>query len=115
MYLTSFVHREDLFKITERWLCGRLEPEDGARISEILVCDGFVLGEILDEVETVLNFARSMTWNEKHPVVALITEVYHKGVRLSARAMREIEAQVERLPKLGRWFVDIHGERLRLG
>ncbi len=50
MYLTSFVHREDLFKITERWLCGRLEPEDGARISEILVCDGFVLGEILDEV-----------------------------------------------------------------
>jgi hypothetical protein len=72
-------------------------------------------GEILDEVETVLNFARSMTWNEKHPVVSLITEVYHKGVRLSARAMREIEAQVERLPKLGRWFVDIHGERLRLG
>src|SRR5512135_2947221 len=54
-------------------------------------------GEILDEV------------------VSLITEVYHKGVRLSARAMRDIEAQVERLPKLGRWFVDIHGERLRLG
>jgi len=72
-------------------------------------------GEILDEVETVLNFARSMSWNGKHPMVELITQVYHKGIRLSARAMREIEAQVERLPRLGKWFVDIHGDKLRLG
>jgi hypothetical protein len=72
-------------------------------------------GEILDEVEVVLNFARSMTWNGKHPVVELINKVYHKGVRLSAQAMREIEAQVDRLPKLGKWFVDIYGAKLRLG
>ena len=72
-------------------------------------------GEILDDVEAVLNFARSMTWNGKHPAVELITRVYPQGVRLSAQAMKEIEAQVERLPKLGRWFVDIHGEKLRLG
>ena len=56
-----------------------------------------------------------MTWNGKHPVVELMTQVYQRGVRLSARAMREIEAQVERLPKLGKWFVDIHGDKLRLG
>jgi hypothetical protein len=72
-------------------------------------------GEILDEVEVVLNFARSMTWNGKHPVVELINKVYHKGVRLSAQEMREIEAQVDRLPKLGKWFVDIYGAKLRLG
>jgi hypothetical protein len=72
-------------------------------------------GEILDDVEAVLGFARSMTWNGRHPTVELITRVYHKGVRLSARAMKEIEAQVERLPKLGKWFVDIHGDKLRLG
>jgi Rhodopirellula transposase DDE domain len=72
-------------------------------------------GEILDEVETALHFARSMTWNGKHPMVELITQDYQKGVRLSARAMREIETQVERLPNLGKWFVDIHGEKLRLG
>jgi len=72
-------------------------------------------GEILDRVETVLNFAQSMSWNGKHPMVELITQVYRKGIRLSARAMREIEAQVERLPKLGKWFVDIHGDKLRLG
>jgi Rhodopirellula transposase DDE domain len=72
-------------------------------------------GEILDEVDTVLQFARSMTWNGKHPMVKLVAGVYRKGVRLSAKAMKEIEAQVERLPKLGKWFVDIHGGRLRLG
>jgi hypothetical protein len=72
-------------------------------------------GEILDGVATMLNFARSMTWNGQHPRVALIPQVYHKGVRLSAAAMGEIEAQVERLPKLGKWFIDIHGEKLRLG
>ncbi len=72
-------------------------------------------GEILDDVETVLNFARSMPWNGKRPVVDLVTRTYRKGIRLSARAMREVEAQVERLPKLGKWFVDIHGERPRLG
>ena len=72
-------------------------------------------GEILEDVETALNFARSMTWNGKHPRVELITKVYHKGVRLSVQAMKEIEAQVERLPKLEKWFVDIHGEQVRLG
>jgi hypothetical protein len=48
MYLTSFIHREDLFEIAERWLCGRMEPDDGLRITQILISDGFVLGETLE-------------------------------------------------------------------
>ena len=47
VYLTSFVHREELFDIAERWLCNRLEPTDGLRLTQILICDGFVLGETL--------------------------------------------------------------------
>lgn len=54
MYLTSFSNREDLFNITERWLCGRLERNDGLRITQILICDGFVLGETLETVTKVL-------------------------------------------------------------
>ena len=72
-------------------------------------------GELLEDVETVLNFARSMTWNGKHPKVELVNGVYQKGVRLSAKEMKEIETQVERLPKLGKWFVDIHGDKITLG
>jgi hypothetical protein len=47
VYITSFVHREELFDIAERWLCNRLEPTDGLRLTQIFICDGFVLGETL--------------------------------------------------------------------
>lgn len=50
MYLTSLVHREKLFRIAERWLCGRLEPDDGREITRILICDGFVLADVLELV-----------------------------------------------------------------
>jgi Rhodopirellula transposase DDE domain len=72
-------------------------------------------GEILDSVEVALNFARSMTWNGKHPLVELVSGVYPKGVRLTAREMRQVEAQVARFPTLGKWFVDIHGNEVNLG
>ena len=54
MYLTSFVHRDHLFEIAERWLCGRLEPNDGLRITQILIADGFVLGETVESVTKLL-------------------------------------------------------------
>ncbi len=54
MYLTSFIHREDLFDLAERWLCGVLQPEDGLRITQILLCDGFVLGQTLEMVSKIL-------------------------------------------------------------
>ncbi len=47
MYLTSFVHRKALFGIAERWLCNRLEPDDARRLTEILICDGFIISETL--------------------------------------------------------------------
>jgi hypothetical protein len=54
MYLASFIHRDDLFDIAERWLLGRLEPDDGLRITQILICDGFVLGQTLEAMLGVL-------------------------------------------------------------
>ena len=64
-------------------------------------------GAILDRVEAVLNFTASMTWNGIHPVVDLVSTIYHTGVRLSQEAMAAIEAQIARLPGLDKWFVDI--------
>ncbi len=48
MYLTSFIHREPLFDIAERWFCSRPEPGDARSITEILICDGFVIAETLE-------------------------------------------------------------------
>ena len=54
MYLSSFIHRDHLFDLAERWLLGRLEPDDGLRITQILICDGFVLGQTLEVMLRVL-------------------------------------------------------------
>ena len=64
-------------------------------------------GSLLDELDTVLKFAESMTWKGKHPVVKLVTQVYQNGVRLTSSAMKTLETQVERLHGLEKWFVDI--------
>jgi hypothetical protein len=73
------------------------------------VLENYWNGEILDEVETALRFAETMTWNGKHPTVDLLTNTYQKGVRLPQKEMKLIEAQVQRWPGLEKWFVDIPG------
>jgi hypothetical protein len=64
-------------------------------------------GALLDSIDAVIQFASTMTWNGKHPVVELITTRYQTGVKLMKDAMDLIEAQITRLPDLGKWFVDI--------
>jgi hypothetical protein len=54
-----------------------------------------------------------LTWNGMAPVVDLVTTTYETGVRLSQEAMAVIEAQIERLPSLGKWFIDITPSALR--
>jgi hypothetical protein len=39
--------------------------------------------------------------------VELVTTTYRTGVKLTAEAMDLVEAQIKRLPLLGKWFVDI--------
>lgn len=64
-------------------------------------------GTLLDELETVMKFAESMTWRDKHPVVKLITTVYENGVHFTKAAMADLETQIKRLPALKKWFVEI--------
>jgi len=64
-------------------------------------------GALLDSVETVLEFARTMKWKGGQPLGDLVTTSYKTGVRLTKEAMEALETQVERLPQLEKWFVDI--------
>jgi hypothetical protein len=50
---------------------------------------------------------RTMTWKGKHPAVALVTVTYQTGVKLTKQAMDALETQLQRLPHLDKWFVDI--------
>jgi len=62
-------------------------------------------GSLLDTVDTALNFAQTMTWNGHHPVVKLLDKIYHTGVRLTSKEMKELEKRFQRLPDLEKWFV----------
>lgn len=64
-------------------------------------------GSLLDTVETVVNFAKTLTFKGKNPVVTLVEKAYSIGVTLTAEAMEKVEAQIHRLPNLKKWFVEI--------
>jgi transposase len=72
-------------------------------------------GAILDSIPTALRFAKSMTWKGKHPLVELISKSYSKGVRLTKGEMARLEAQIERLPGLDKWFVTFPAPSSPLG
>jgi hypothetical protein len=64
-------------------------------------------GSLLDSVETVIHFAKSLAFKGHHPTVSLVTRTYHTGVKLTQKAMRELEQNLRRAPGLEKWFVEI--------
>ena len=65
-------------------------------------------GTKLVDVETMVEWAKTMTWKGIHPLVELSRKVYQKGVTLSKRAMRAVEARLTRHPELPQWDILIH-------
>jgi Rhodopirellula transposase DDE domain len=65
-------------------------------------------GSLLDQVSTVIKFAQTMKWKGSSPKVELVTKTYQTGIKLTKTEMDEIENQIQRLPELGKWFVDIY-------
>jgi Rhodopirellula transposase DDE domain len=68
-------------------------------------------GPQLREVETMLEWAKRMTWKGIKPVVELSRKVYAKGVTLNKTAMQVVEARLERNPLLPKWDIPIHPTR----
>jgi len=64
-------------------------------------------GAMLVDVDTMLGWAKSMTWKGINPVVKLSRKVYQKGVSLSRKAMQAVEARLERNPLLPKWDIII--------
>ena len=58
-------------------------------------------------MDAVSQFATTMTWRGQCPVVERVTTTYQTGVTLTKEAMKMVETQIQRLPGLDKWFVDI--------
>lgn len=109
---TQFMHRIVQFA-EESKLTIRLAyyPPYHSKYNPIERCWGILEnhwnGSLLDTVDSVIQFASTMTWKGVHPVVQLVTKTYETGVALTKDAMNAIEARIQRLPDLGKWFVEI--------
>ncbi|ETW97297.1 MAG: transposase, partial [Candidatus Entotheonella gemina] len=62
-------------------------------------------GAKLIDAETMLGWAKSMTWKGLHPVVELSRQVYTKGISLGQAAMRAVEARLKRDPELPKYDI----------
>ena len=62
-------------------------------------------GTMLTDVETMLEWAKRMTWKGIQPVVELSRKVYEKGVSLSKAAMKAVEARLDRDPQLPKYDI----------
>lgn len=62
-------------------------------------------GTKLSDAETMLAWAKRMTWKGLHPVVELSRKVYHKGIALGKKAMQAVERRLERHPELPKWDI----------
>ena len=62
-------------------------------------------GTLLIDRDTMLEWAKSMTWKGLHPVVKLSEKVYSKGVSLCKKAMEKVEERLKRNPLLPKWDI----------
>ena len=64
-------------------------------------------GTILNSVETMVAWAKTMTWKGLTPIVTLSNVVYEKGISLKKSAMKEIEKRLIRNPELPKYDIKI--------
>lgn len=62
-------------------------------------------GTLLRDVQTMLHWAKTMTWKGLHPVVELSKKVYQKGISLGKKAMQWVEQRLERNPLLPKYDI----------
>ena len=72
-------------------------------------------GALLGSVETVLGWARTMTWKGQRPEVHLIETEYERGRRVGKEEMKGYEARLQRCGTLPRWSVIITPQEVPMG
>ena len=65
-------------------------------------------GTKLIDAETMLEWAKKMTWKGIHPVVELSRKVYQKGISLGKAVMQAVEERLQRHPELPKYDILIN-------
>ena len=62
-------------------------------------------GTKLVDAETMVEWAKTMTWKGIYPIVELSHTIYQKGIALGKAAMQAVEARLERHPILPKYDI----------
>lgn len=65
-------------------------------------------GAILNTVSTAINYAKTMTWKGKNPIIKVIKKIYKTGVTLAKKEMDEYNKLFIREPGLEKWFLQVN-------
>jgi len=105
-YMHRITHFADRFQLSVQLAC---YPPYHSKYNPIERVWGFLEqhwnGSLLDSVETILNFARSFSFQAVEPVVQLVSKIYHTGVKRTQEQMQLLEKRLQRLNGLEKWFV----------
>ena len=63
MYISAYLHRQELLQITQRWISDRLAPDDAMQITRILTYDSFIAWH------TLVDFVQTLTRELDQPKV----------------------------------------------
>jgi len=66
-------------------------------------------GEILNSVNTVLGWIKTMTWKGNNPIVHFLDKIYEKGIKLTKQGMKTINKKIYRSTTLPRWNIAVLG------
>lgn len=72
-------------------------------------------GALLNHLDVVLGFSKTMKWKGRSPLVKMVSKVYETGKKLTKKAMDLLEQRFEREEGVAKWFVTIRPLSLETG
>ena len=66
-------------------------------------------GEILDSVNTAVEWMKTMTWKGNQPIVHFLDKVYKKGIKVAKDEMKKYSEKIYKSTTIPRWNLAILG------
>ena len=72
MYLTAMTHRDELFRLTMRWMNDDFHPDDGERISRIFLYESAISVMILDRIHKKSDLRRPLIAHRPNQLIGKV-------------------------------------------
>lgn len=100
MYISAFLHKDELFEITNRWLSDHLEPDDALQITRIITYDSFVAWErLLLFIKELNQFLPNLVRFKKIDTKKELKDFICNGADINTERLRHIISKYQSSPE----------------